>query len=233
VYNDLEGDGMAFLRVRDVTKTFGERVILSDVSFDAARGETVAILGPSGSGKSTLLSILGGLLPPDQGEVLVGDTEVTDLLTTDLCRYRSRTVGFVFQDHYLLPQLTLLENVLLPALAVGQPPDPKRAEQLLGRVGLSERMHAYPYQVSGGERQRAALARALMNRPPLLLCDEPTGNLDQKNGSTIVDLLLQTAAPDSPDGDGVLVVMVTHNVEHAGRFDRRMRLQDGQIVESE
>lgn len=223
---------MAFVTVHDVVKSFGERVILDGVSFKADRGETVAILGPSGSGKSTLLNILGGLMLPDEGLVVVGEREVTDLLPADLARYRSETVGFVFQDHHLLPQLTLLENVLLPTLAAKRPADPKRAVQLLEQVALSHRAHAYPWEVSGGERQRAALARALMNSPSLLLCDEPTGNLDQKTGAAIIDLLLSSSR-GSGDGDReVLVIMVTHNLEHASRFSRQLRLQDGVLVEA-
>ena len=222
---------MAYLSVRSVTKSFGDRQVLAGASLEAESGDTVAVLGPSGSGKSTLLNIIGALLPPDNGEVIVAGTDVVHLSSAELAAYRASKVGFVFQDHHLLPQLTLMENVLLPALAARTDPCEARAAALLERVGLKHRLHAYPWQVSGGERQRAALARALMNEPGLLLCDEPTGNLDQPTGAEVMDLLLSVARDDAGSGSGTVILMVTHNLDHAARFDRRLRLEAGSLKE--
>jgi len=222
---------MAYLSVRSVTKSFGDRQVLAGASLEAESGDTVAVLGPSGSGKSTLLNIIGALLPPDNGEVIVAGTDVVHLSSAELAAYRANKVGFVFQDHHLLPQLTLMENVLLPALAARTDPCEARAAALLERVGLKHRLHAYPWQVSGGERQRAALARALMNEPGLLLCDEPTGNLDQPTGAEVMDLLLSVARDDAAYGSRTLILMVTHNLDHAARFDRRLRLEAGSLKE--
>ncbi len=223
---------MSYVRVQNVVKSFGERTVLAGVSLEAERGDTVAVLGPSGSGKSTLLNILGALIRPDEGEVVVGDVNVTDLAAHGLAQYRSRCVGFVFQDHHLLPQLTILENVLLPTLAAGTRADRDRAVVLLGRVGIQHRMNAYPWQVSGGERQRAALARALMNEPGLLLCDEPTGNLDHATGAEVMDLLLDLASDRSSSHAPLTVIMVTHNLDHAARLSRRYKLEAGVLKEA-
>lgn len=219
----------ARLVVSEVTKAYGgpeARPILKGVCFDAGAGESVGIVGPSGSGKSTLLNIIGSLDSPTSGSVRLGETEVTALEGPALARFRATQVGFVFQDHHLLPQLTALENALLPAMAVGgDPTAPERAAALLERVGVGHRAAAFPAQMSGGERQRVAIARALINRPRLLLCDEPTGNLDRQTGSAVVDLLLELA-----EREGVTVLMVTHNAEHAGRMGRRLELRDGVLV---
>lgn len=232
------------LRVEKLTKSFagakGEpTVILDGLDLTIEAGETVAVVGPSGSGKSTLLNLIGSLEPPTSGRVLLGDLEVTALAGEALAQYRSRRVGFIFQEHHLLPQLTAEENVLLPTLAgrgiakaasseeetkprgTGVSP----ASDLIERVGLSARQDAFPAQLSGGERQRVAIARALINSPSLLLCDEPTGNLDRETGAQVVSLLLQLAAEQQ-----VTVIMVTHNLEQARRFGRVLELSGGKLL---
>jgi len=188
-------------------------------------GDTLAILGPSGVGKSTLLHILGGLDRPSQGSVRLGDVDVGSLSGPALDSYRSRRVGFVFQDHHLLPQLTALENVLLPGLAPAAPKqDSARAQDLLDRVGLRERGDAFPFQLSGGERQRVALSRALYHQPQLLLCDEPTGNLDSDTGARIGDLLVSLASEKN-----TMIIVVTHNESLARLFGKQMLLGKGEL----
>jgi ABC-type lipoprotein export system ATPase subunit len=219
------------LVLRDVTKRYprpdgSELAVLDDVSCAVGRGETVAIVGPSGSGKSTLLNIVGALDSPTSGEVWLGETEVSALCGRALAAFRAAEVGFVFQEHHLLPQLTTLENALLPALALPRAEGAEPlARSLLERVGMAERLDSFPAQLSGGERQRAALVRAMVNRPQLLLCDEPTGNLDAETGAAVVSLLLELAADR-----GVTVLMVTHNPAHARRFGRCMGLTQGRLA---
>jgi putative ABC transport system ATP-binding protein len=222
---------MDTIALEELTKTFlnpdgTRRTVLSDVSCDIEPGETVAIVGPSGSGKSTLLNLIGALDVPTSGTVRVGDINVATLWGTQLSEYRATRTGFVFQDHHLLPQLSALENVLLPTLAVKNRRDaPERASALLEAVGLTSRKHAFPGQMSGGERQRVAIARALINGAQLLLCDEPTGNLDRNTGAVIIDLLLDLA-----HSRGATVLMVTHNTAHAARFSRCLELRDGNLT---
>lgn len=200
-------------------------VILDHVTAVFEPGETVAITGPSGSGKSTLLNLIGALDVPTAGTVHLGEVEVTSLSGAELAAYRATRIGFVFQDHHLLPQLTALENVLLPTLALPHATSVKaRAQDLLERIGLQARRDAFPAQMSGGERQRVAIARALVNQPSLLLCDEPTGNLDRTTGADVVTLLLELA-----QGQGVTVLMVTHNLEQATRFSRCLQLRGGKL----
>jgi lipoprotein-releasing system ATP-binding protein len=204
-------------------------VVLRGVSLMLKPGESLAIVGPSGSGKSTLLNVLGTLERPTSGSVTLGGTDPFSLGAADLARFRSERIGFIFQDHHLLPQCTALENVLLPTLACGgksSKDDSTRAAQLLEQVGLSGRVTHMPSELSGGERQRVAVARALMNRPPLLLCDEPTGNLDAKNAGAIGELLRSVAG----QSDATLVV-VTHSAALAEMFARRAQMSDGVLVE--
>jgi len=217
------------LVVDAVSKTFetpaGRTQVLREVNLQAWPGDTVAIAGPSGSGKSTLLNIIGSLEPPTSGTVTLGETSVTSLRGRELADFRARRVGFVFQDHHLLPQLTALENVLLPALAAGGSRRSEyRARELLERVGVAHRADAFPARLSGGERQRVAAARALVNGAGLLLCDEPTGNLDRETGANLVGLLIELAAQD-----GVIALMVTHNEQQAARFERCLLLRDGAL----
>lgn len=217
-------DNSRSLVLTDIARRYGETDVLSGVSLTVAAGETVAIVGPSGSGKSTLLNIAGSLDTPTSGTVRYGDTEVSALDGKALASFRASEVGFVFQDHHLLPQLTAIENVLLPTIAVGPSDAADRARELIDRVGISHRADAFPAQMSGGERQRVAVARALINGAGLLLCDEPTGNLDRAAGENIVSLLLELARDR-----GAAVLMVTHNAGHAARFSCCLELVDGQL----
>jgi lipoprotein-releasing system ATP-binding protein len=220
------------LILTDVTKRFDtgpqQLEVLRGASLELADGEALAITGPSGSGKSTLLHIIGALDRPTSGSVKLGDEEPFSRSEPELALFRNRVVGFVFQDHHLLPQYTVLENVLVPTLAFAQPGagDEAWARELLERVGLGGRLSHLPAEISGGERQRAAVARALVNRPRLLLCDEPTGNLDRKSASAVADLLFELHA----DLRNVLIV-VTHSLDLAARFPRRVELTDGRLAE--
>ena len=197
-------------------------VVLRGVELKLSPGERLAVVGPSGSGKSTLLNILGTLDTPTAGSVRLAEVDPFALPPRELARFRSRSIGFIFQDHHLLPQCTALENVLLPRLALGKTTedDRRRAVELLGQVGLADRVTHLPAQLSGGERQRVAIARALINRPALLLCDEPTGNLDQKTADTVADLLLSLSRE-------TILIGVTHSAHLAERFGRRMTMSDG------
>lgn len=215
------------VRVHEVTKSFdsGARTVpvLRGASLALAAGEAVAITGPSGSGKSTLLHIVGTLEAPDSGSVTIGEVDPFTLPEPALARFRNRTVGFVFQDHYLLPQYSVLENTLVPALAfAGADGAQERAHELLDRVGLGHRLEHRPAELSGGERQRVALARALVNRPSLLLCDEPTGNLDQRTADAVADLLLELH-----ERERSVLIVVTHSLDLAGRFGHRIELREG------
>ena len=212
-----------------LTKTYpspgGPLTVLSGVSFTLAPGEAAAITGPSGSGKSTLLYIVGGLEPPSSGTVQLGTVDPYALPPDALAAFRNRQVGFVFQDHCLLPQCTVLENVLVPTL-VGQHDKaaPDRARALVEAVGLGERLDHRPAALSGGEKQRVAIARALVREPTLLLCDEPTGNLDQRNADAVADLLLGLHQPRS-----TLLIVVTHSADLASRFATRFTIADGTL----
>ena len=196
-------------------------VVLKDVSFELSPGESLAIVGPSGSGKSTLLNILGTLDHPTAGSVRFGDIDPFALSESALARFRSEHVGFIFQDHHLLPQCTALENVLLPRLARdGKAGDAVgRAKELLRLVGLDQRETHFPSELSGGERQRVAVARAMMNGPGLLLCDEPTGNLDAVNAAAIGELLRSVAGTIQ-----AILIVVTHSPTLAATFGRRMEM---------
>ena len=199
--------------------------MLSGVSLSLAPGEAASIMGPSGSGKSTLLSILGTLEPPSAGTVTLGGRDPFRMGERELARFRNAHVGFVFQDHCLLPQLSLLENVLAPTLVAEAPRDyAARARALLAGVGLAERLEHRPAELSGGEKQRAALARALIMKPTLLLCDEPTGNLDRRSAETLAELLLPL-----PRERETILLVVTHNAGLAARFPRRLELRDGRL----
>src|SRR5262245_43192865 len=201
--------------------------VLDGVSFQLHRGENLAILGPSGSGKSTLLAILGTLEPPTSGNVLLGSENPFALDESRLAAFRSRQIGFVFQEHHLLPQCTVLENVLVPFLADGAATadDQRRATELLRRVGLADRLDHRPAQLSGGERQRVAIARALVREPTLLLADEPTGNLDRTTAHSISELLLELQTERQ-----TILVVVTHSPALAGALNQRMGLDDGKLL---
>jgi lipoprotein-releasing system ATP-binding protein len=200
-------------------------VVLRGVSLTLSPGHRLAIVGFSGSGKSTLLNILGTLDTPTSGQVHLANTNPFSLSPTQLARFRSQSIGFVFQDHHLLPQLSAQENVLIPKLALGKTTtaDAQRASDLLAKVGLSDRATHLPAELSGGERQRVAIARALMNDPALILADEPTGNLDSKTAQTVADLLLSLS-------QNTILIAVTHSPQLADRFQQKMQMSDGELI---
>ena len=217
------------LNVNGVGKSYpspqGDVSVLSDVSLSFAAGDAAAVMGPSGSGKSTLLYILGALEPPTTGTVTLDGTNPFTLASKDLAAFRNKEIGFVFQDHCLLPQCSVLENILVPTL-VGRP-DPDsgaHARRLVEQVGLAHRVTHLPGQLSGGEKQRVALARALVRRPRLLLCDEPTGNLDRAAADSVASLLFELQR----DQRAILLV-VTHSAELAARFPIRFDLVDRKL----
>ncbi|MCB9070334.1 MAG: ABC transporter ATP-binding protein [Calditrichae bacterium] len=202
--------------------------VLRDVSFDISAGESLVITGPSGSGKSTLLHILGTLDSPTSGAVLINGKNPFELADAELAKFRNHTVGFVFQDHHLLPQYSVLENVLLPTLAfpVDSHKSRDRATDLIEKVGLSHRINHLPAELSGGERQRVAIARALINAPAIVLCDEPTGNLDHSTADTLANVLF-----DLHRSEKNILVVVTHSLDLAQRFARKFRILDGKCLE--
>ncbi len=216
------------LKLSNVCKSFGsvERTIsvLNGITLELRGGQSVAVMGPSGSGKSTLLHLIGTLDQPTSGTLEINGKNPFSLAEPDLARFRNRGIGFVFQDHHLLPQYSVLENVMLPALAFGgNNTNPEsRALVLLERVGLSHRVEHRPAQLSGGESQRTAVARALMNEPSILLCDEPTGNLDHANAESIASLLFELHQQEKN-----LLIVVTHSQDLACRFEQRFELRDG------
>jgi putative ABC transport system ATP-binding protein len=213
----------------DLARTYGEGETavhaLQGVSLDIPKGDLTAIMGPSGSGKSTLMHILAGLDKPTAGEVAIAGTQITRLGDSDLTKLRREHIGFVFQFFNLLPMLTAEENVLLPLTIAGEKPDPEFFETLLHNVGLADRRKHRPSELSGGQQQRVAIARALVSRPTVIFADEPTGNLDSKTGSEILDLLRH-----SVEEYGQTTVMVTHEPRAAAIADRVLFLADGRIV---
>jgi len=220
------------LEVRDLVKHYpgpqGPVEVLRGVSFSLEPGDAAAIMGPSGSGKSTLLAVLGALEPPSSGAVTLAGRNPYELAEAELAAFRNRQVGFVFQDHCLLPQCTVLENVLVPTL-VAEPGDghSARARELLGQVGLAHRLDHFPAQLSGGEKQRVALARAVIREPLLVLGDEPTGNLDRDSADQVANLLLDLHRLRQ----GILIV-VTHSQRLAERFPMRFELTGGRLARS-
>jgi lipoprotein-releasing system ATP-binding protein len=218
------------LEVRSVSKEYpapsGPIRVLSEIDFSVAAGDSVSIVGPSGSGKSTLLYILGALEPPTSGSVLLNGENPFALDDRRLAAFRNRHVGFVFQDHHLLPQCSVLENVLVPTLVASKGPDDieRRARGLIDEVGLAARLHHRPHELSGGEKQRVALARALVQQPTLVVCDEPTGSLDQASADAVITLLL-----DLHRRHRTILVVVTHNLDLADRTGTRYRLTDARL----
>jgi lipoprotein-releasing system ATP-binding protein len=224
--------GAAKLSVEHVAKQYPTRgdplVVLRDVSLELKSGENAAIFGPSGSGKSTLLWIVGAMEPPSSGRVVLDCQDPATLPEPELALFRNRRVGFVFQEHHLLPQCSVLENVLVPTVAAGRTPPAAidRARLLLDRVGLSDRLEHRPAELSGGERQRVALARALINAPLLLLADEPTGNLDRTTAARIGELLLELQRQEQ-----TMLIVVTHSPRLAEMMDRQLELDEGVLKE--
>lgn len=220
------------LQVEEIHKSYptpgGELEILHGVTFKLDEGESLAVMGPSGCGKSTLLQILGALEPPSSGTVTLDGVNPYSLPESEQALFRNTRVGFVFQDHSLLPQLTVEENVLTPLLVGPRDPEaPARARRLIEEVGLVHRLKHRPGELSGGEKQRVAIARALIRQPKLLLCDEPTGNLDQQSAGNVADLLDRLQRERR-----MTIVLVTHSQELAGRFGRRASLAAGVFAES-
>ena len=220
------------LQVHNVSKTYptprGTLSVLSDVSFSLAPGEAAAIMGPSGSGKSSLLYILGALEPPTEGRVTLDDQDLFALTPAALASFRNASIGFVFQDHCLLPQCTVLENVLIPTLVGARSEGvEQRARDLIARVGLADRIDHRPGALSGGERQRVAVARALIRSPRLLLCDEPTGNLDRQSADQVASLLFDLHAQHQ-----TMLIVVTHSIALAARFPIRFDLVDRGLRDS-
>lgn len=226
---------MPLIELRNVSKAYldpgsGETVpVLRGVSLAIEPGESVAIVGPSGCGKSTLLNILGTLDEPDEGEVIFDGESIRGANAARISMLRSEKIGFIFQLHHLLPQCTVLENVLLPTLAVGIKPDPEasrsRGMKLLKAVGLDHRAGYKPAQLSGGERQRVAVVRALINHPRLVLADEPTGSLDETNAANLTDLMV-----DLVDKFNISLVLVTHQMTQAEKMKKLFTLREGKIV---
>lgn len=215
------------LEAKDIHKKYGELEVLKGVSLKVEKSEIVSIVGASGAGKSTLLQIIGTLDKPDSGTIEIENTDISSLNDKQLAKFRNEKIGFVFQFHHLLPEFTALENVLIPAyLGKADIPNPeKRAKELLDLLGLKSRMEHKPNAMSGGEQQRVAVARALMNKPALVLADEPSGNLDSNNSKELHELFFRLR-----DELGQTFVLVTHNKDLADMADRKLEMRDGLIV---
>jgi lipoprotein-releasing system ATP-binding protein len=217
------------LEVSKLSKDYvaaGNRLcVLSQIDLSLDAGDAISIIGPSGSGKSTLLYALGALEPPNSGTVMLDGQNPYEMDEKSAAQFRNQKIGFVFQDNHLLPQCTVIENVLIPSLVAFRDPSVEnRARDLLERVGLSPRIHHYPRELSGGEKQRVALARALIMKPKLLLCDEPTGNLDRDSTESVTSLLLELHR-----AQGNILIVVTHNLEVAARFKLQYRLYNANL----
>jgi len=221
------------LKLNKITKKYGTESrpveVLNGIAFEMLVGDSLAITGPSGCGKSTLLHLIGTLDTPTSGSIEIDGQDPTLFSEPELALFRNSQIGFVFQDHHLLPQYSVLENVLIPTMAskAREEDVQARAAILLDRVGLSDRVTHRPSELSGGERQRVAIARALINKPSVLLCDEPTGNLDKKTAETVADLFFQLHEEEKN-----LLIVVTHSLDLAKRLPRRFELEDGRCVEA-
>lgn len=215
------------IEAHDIHKSFGQLEVLKGIDFSADKAETVSIMGASGTGKSTLLQILGTLSTPDSGSLMIDGEDVLRLRSDALASFRGRKIGFVFQAHHLLPEFTALENVMIPALIAGTAASTAKAEalRLLGSLGLKDRASHKPTELSGGEQQRTAIARAIINRPSVLFADEPTGNLDSATKQEIHKVFF-----DLRDSIGQTIVIVTHDPQLASLCDRRLEMKDGLFV---
>src|SRR5882724_5274524 len=228
-----QSNARPMIQVRGLTKTIATPThsveILKGIDLEIPRGQFAAIMGPSGSGKSTLLGLLAGLDGSTSGQIVLDGEDITDLEEDQLALLRGRKIGFVFQSYHLIPTLTTQENVMLPVELSGNSSDgTERARELLDSVGLLDRSDHYPVQLSGGEQQRVALARAFVGRPPILLADEPTGNLDTTNGRVVLELLMALNRREQ-----TTLVLVTHDQQISEQADRRITLRDGRIVSDE
>lgn len=210
---------------KNISKSFGDLEVLKCINLEIGKGEVVSIVGSSGAGKTTLLQILGTLDLASGGELEINSTQIGSLSRNGLADFRNSNIGFVFQFHRLLPEYTAIENVMMPAWIGGESNPTERAEKILCDLGLGERLNHLPSELSGGEQQRVAVARALMNEPKVLLADEPSGNLDSENATQLHDLFFELR-----ERLGVTIVIVTHNEELAARADRTLRMSDGAIA---
>lgn len=222
------------LHLQNISKGYGQpgthsfREVLKDLNLELNQGEKVAIIGPSGSGKTTLLNLIGALDLPESGKVLFEGKDITGYSKTELADFRNKHLGFIFQLHYLMPQLTLWENVLLPLLPQGNKISKEQkewAEHLINKVGIGEQRNQKPSEMSGGECQRTAVVRALINKPKLILADEPTGALDEENATALSELLIQLS-----DEENVTLVTVTHSSELAGKMDKQYIIKSGKLM---
>lgn len=222
------------LQLKNISKGYGEpgtpnfRPVLKNLDLEIKKGERIAIVGRSGSGKTTMLNLVGALDLPDAGEIIFKENNITAFSKNELANFRNRNLGFIFQLHHLMPQLSLFENVLLPLLPQGKPTNQQKewAEYLIKKVGIWEQRQQKPAEMSGGECQRTAVVRALINKPELILADEPTGALDEENAHALSELLIQLS-----EEENVSLVMVTHNAELAAKMDKKYSLKNGKLVE--
>ena len=221
---------MALLEAKEITKVYTvdhrNITVLNQVSLKVEVGEFVVITGSSGSGKTTLLTLISGLDQPSSGQVFIDHQDITGASEDDLAPFRNRIIGFVFQSYHLVPSMTALENIMFPAELLGDPDAAQKAHQLLNRLGLEDRADNLPSQLSGGEKQRISLCRAVINRPKLLFADEPTGNLDSENGKKMLSQLVELKTEQ-----GATLILVTHNPEIAQAADRVLTIQDGRLSE--
>jgi len=219
---------MTMIELKNIKKSYGDVPVLKDISFSINKAEIVSIVGASGAGKTTLLQIMGTLDNPDAGHLLINNTDITKLSSNKLSSFRNKNIGFVFQFHQLLPEFSAIENVCMPAWIAGQSnrDAEKRAKELLGFLGLSERVKHKPSELSGGEQQRVAVARALINNPALVLADEPSGNLDSSSAEALHHLFF-----DLRKNFDQTFIIVTHNDVLADRSDRKLTIKDGMIIQ--
>lgn len=220
---------MALINVENLSKRYGpkeaEIMALNHVSLSVEKGEFLSVMGASGSGKSTLLNLLGGLDTPTEGKVIYQDKNIFDMDDETLSRFRLHKIGFIFQSYNLIPELTVRENILLPSVLAKKKKSDEKLNEVCKALGLDDRLEHLPWQLSGGQQQRAAIARALMNRPEVLLCDEPTGNLDKKSGETVMELLKKLNTEQ-----GITIVMITHDPALAKKTTRTLTISDGIVI---
>jgi lipoprotein-releasing system ATP-binding protein len=218
------------LSIKQISKSFPQRgTVLDKLSLDVNEGETIAIMGPSGSGKTTLMNIIGLLDKPDSGEIMFRGESIGGFSEKKSAEYRNKNIGFVFQDHLLMPYLTVIENIYLPMLAtdisrIERQEKEAHAESIMNRTGISDLRNKYPFQISGGEAQRVAVVRALINKPSIILADEPTGSLDSKNAGILGELLLGIN-----EIDGITIILATHSTDLALKMSKALRLEEGKL----